>query len=245
MEKELSLKIQKWAAWSGIAYCILYGITFIILPHNYPPPDPSFTAQQLVDNYYLKYHSRILLGQALSAATGILYLTWATQLTVQMWRRESAPILSLIQLGGGILTTWVVMFPPAMWAWCAENAGVVDPQLIKMVHFIAWYVFDMTYWVTTIECIAIFLLIVWDKQKPALMPKWVGYLALIAGLSFLPLTIIPYFKTGPFAINGWINFHVVFITFGLFTAVASYYMIQDLKRVKISSAQAVGQAMKI
>jgi hypothetical protein len=204
-----------------------------------------YTAQELVDNYYLKFQWRILLGQALSAATGIFYLTWATQLTVQMWKREPMPILSLIQLGGGILTTWVVMFPPAMWAWCAENAGIVDPETIKMVHFNAWYMFDMTYWVTTMECIAIFLLIIGDKSKVGLFPKWVGYLSLISGLAFIPLTVVPYFKTGPFAINGWINFHVAFIMFGLFTAVASYYMVVDLKRNRISSPQGMGHAVKL
>ncbi|MCE5227112.1 MAG: hypothetical protein LLG05_14800 [Porphyromonadaceae bacterium] len=245
MDKELSYRIQKWCAWSGVGFVIFYGISFIILPHNYPPPDPTFTAQELVSNWYLKYQDRILLGQALSAATGIFYMIWCTQLTVQMWKREPVPILSLLQLGGGLLTTWVVMFPPVMWAWCAEVAGTVDPEMIKMVHFNAWYLFDMTYWITTVECIAVFLMVMYDKQKPALMPKWAGWLALVAGLSFIPLTVIPYFKTGPFALNGWFNFHVVFITYGLFTGVTSYYMVQDLKRIKIRSPQAMGQAMKL
>lgn len=77
------------------------------------------------------------------------------------------------------------------------------------------------------------------------MPKWVGWLALISGLSFIPLTVIPYFKTGIFALNGYWNFHAAFILFGLFTGVASYHMVQDLKRIRISSPQAMGQAMKL
>jgi hypothetical protein len=229
VDERISNSIQRLCAWCGFAFVVLYGFTFIYLPHNYPPPDPSFTAQQLVDNYYLKYQSAILLGQALSAATGVLYMMWCCQLTVQMWRREPLPILSLLQLTGGLLTAWVVMFPPAMWAWCAEMAGSADPKVIQAVHFIAWYLFDMTYWITTVEAIAVFLIVVLDKHQPALMPRWAAWLALAAGLSFLPLTAVPYFKTGIFAINGYWNFHVVFITYGLFTAITSYYMLQDLE----------------
>jgi hypothetical protein len=243
MDENVSHKIQVLCAWCGIAFVLVYGFTFIYLAHNYPPPDPSYTALELVDNYYLKYQSRIMLGQCLSAATGVLYMIWCCQLSVQMWRREPAPILSLLQLTGGLLTTWVVMFPPAMWAWCAAVAGTVDPKTIQMVHFNAWYLFDTTYMITTVEGIAVFLMVYFDKRKPALMPQWAGWLALIAALSFIPLTVVPYFKTGVFALNGYWNFHVAFTTYGLFTAVTSYYMAQDLRRARISAVSGIGRAV--
>ncbi|CUU59777.1 hypothetical protein Ga0074812_13177 [Parafrankia irregularis] len=243
MDETLSRRIQIVCAYAGIAYVILYGITFIVLPHNYPPPDPSWSAAELVQNYYLKHHDGILLGQTLSAATGVLYMVWCSQLSVQMWRREPAPILSLLQLTGGLLTVWVVMFPPAMWAWCAANAGSVDPEIIRTVHLVGWYCFDITYWITTIEGIAVFLLVLKDRTQPALMPKWAGWLALVASLSFIPLSLVPYHNTGPFAINGWFNFHVVFITFGLFIAVCSYYQVVDLKRPRIPATPGLAQAI--
>jgi hypothetical protein len=243
MDESVSLRIQQVCAWCGVAFVVVCGFTFIYLPHNYPPPDPSFTPQELVDNYYLKYRGGIMLGQCLQAATGVLYMVWCCQLAVQMWRREQAPILSLLQLTGGLLTTWVVMFPSAMWAWCAETAGTTDPRTIQMIHFIAWYLFDITYMITTVEGIAVFLMVYYDKQKPALMPQWAGWLALIAALSFIPLTFVPYFKTGIFALNGYWNFHIAFGTYGLFTAVTSYFMVQDLKRVHAPIVAGVGQAI--
>jgi hypothetical protein len=243
MENDLSKRIQLICAWCGPAFVLLYGITWCVLGHNYPPPNPMFTAQELVDNFYLKHQASILLGQSLSTATGILYMVWACQLTVQMWRRETTPILSLLQLCGGLLTTWVLIFPPALWAWCAEMAGTVNPELIKSVHFMAWYVYDMTYMVTTVEVIALFILVMADKQKPALMPKWAASLALFSGLSFLPITFLPYFKSGPFALNGYWSFHVAFISYGLFAAVIGPYMAQDIKRIKIPAIPGIGQAI--
>ncbi|ABD89111.1 hypothetical protein [Rhodopseudomonas palustris] len=243
MDETLSRKIQVAAAWCGPAFVVFYGLSWVVLGHNYPPPDPLFSAQELVDNFYVKYRSDILLGQSLSTALGILYLIWACQLTVQMWRRESTPILSLIQLTGGVLTGWVLMFGPVMWAWCAENAGTVDPALIKAVHFLAWYTYDMTYMITTVEVIAICLFAFFDKERPALMPRWSAVLALFSGLSFLPLTFLPYIKSGPFALNGYWSFHVAFISYGLFTAIIGWYMVQDLKRLKVPTVPGVAQAI--
>lgn len=243
MDERIIRKIQIICAWCGPAFVILYGLSWVVLGHNYPPPDPSFTAEELVANYYVKYRDQILLGQSLSTCLGMLYLPWTCQLTVQMWQREKTPILSLLQLTGGLLTAWVLVFGPAMWVWCAEFAGTVPAEMTKAVHFIAWYVYDMTYMITTIEVIAICLFAFLDKQKPAIMPRWAAVLALFSGLSFLPLTFLPYFKTGPFALNGYWSFHVAFITYGLFTGIIGYYMVQDLKRVKIAATPGVSQAI--
>jgi hypothetical protein len=243
MDGKLSQRIQLICAWCGPAFVVLYGLSWVVLGHNYPPPDPLFTAQELVDNFYLKYQDRIMLGQSLSTAFGILYLIWACQLSVQMWRREPTPILSIIQLCGGVLTGWVLIFSPALWVWCAEVAGKVDPEMIKAVHFMAWYVYDMTYWITTIEVIALFLLVMTDKEKPALMPKWAASLALFSGLSFIPLTFLPYIKSGPFALNGYWSFHVAFISYGLFAAIIGPYMVQDINRMKVPAIPGVAQAI--
>jgi len=243
MNEEIVRKIQVVCAWCGPLFVILYGISWVVLGHNYPPPNPSYTADELVQNFYLKYRGDILLGQSLSTFFGMLYLPWTCQLTVQMWKREKTPILSLLQLTGGLLTAWVLVACPAMWIWCAEFAGSVPAEMTKAVHFIAWYTYDMTYMITTIEVIAICLFVFLDKQKPALMPKWAAVLALFSGLSFLPLTFLPYFKTGIFALNGYWSYHVAFATYGAFTAIIGYYMAQDLKRVKIPASPALGQAI--
>ncbi len=243
MDEKLTQKIQILCAWCGPAFVVFYGLSWVVLGHNYPPPDPTFTAQELVDNFYLKYRDSIMLGESLSTAFGILYLIWACQVTVQMWRREAVPILSLIQLSGGLLTGWLLMFSPCMWVWCAEMAGKVDPALIKMVHFIAWYFYDMTYWITTIEVIAIFIMVMTDKEKPGLVPKWVAAIALFSGLSFLPLTFLPYIKSGPFALNGYWSFHVAFISYGVFTFAFGPYMAQDIRRKRIPAVPGIGQAI--
>ncbi len=241
MDERMFNRVQKLCAGSGIAFSALYLLSFIILPHNFPPPDPTYTAQELVTNYYAKYRDSIILWQSLAAVFGILYLPWATQLTIQMYRREKIPILSLLQFAGGILTTWALITVPVMFAWCAEVAGTMNPDIIKTVHFLGWYFFDMTYMFTFIEFFVIFVFAMIDKQKPALIPKWVAYLCLFEAISLVPLTLVIYYKTGIFAINGFWNFHVGVAALGSAVTFSSYYTLQDLKRIKVKPTQSIGQ----
>jgi hypothetical protein len=67
----------------------------------------------------------------MAALIGVLWIPRTTQLTVVMWRIEgSSPVLTIVQLIGGILTAWVVMFCPAIWAAAAFRPEV-DPNLIR------------------------------------------------------------------------------------------------------------------
>jgi hypothetical protein len=77
----------------------------------------------------------------------------------------------------------------------------------------------MTYMITTVQGFAIGALVFLDKEKPALMPKWAAAFAVFVGASFFPLTFLPYFKDGIFAINGYWSFHTAFIGYGLFIVV--------------------------
>ena len=79
--------VHKWTAWAAPLMILGYVVGWAILGHNVPPPDPSYTAQQLVDDYYLKYRGDIMLGQAISAFFGLLYLPFTCLIGVQMRRR--------------------------------------------------------------------------------------------------------------------------------------------------------------
>lgn len=120
-------------------------------------------------------------------------------------------------------------------------AGSVDPVLIKSVHFIGWYLYDMTYMITTIQTIAICIFAFLDIRQSVLVPRWAGVLALFSGLSFVPLTFLPYCKTGIFAINGYWSFHVAFISYALFTAIIGFYMARSLRNTN-TPAQASEQS---
>jgi hypothetical protein len=245
MDDKTTYRIQLWLAWSGPVMVVTYLYFWIILGHNYPPPSAALSGAELVSQFYGKYQSDILLGQSLCAASGMLYLPWCCLLAVQMWRREKVPVLSLMQLTGGALTAWVLVMCPAMWVWCAKNATntAVSPDLIKSVHMMSWYIYDMTYMITTVQLFGCGLFGILDRKAPTLVPRWAGWLAIGTGVGFMPLTFLAYNETGPWGINGVWGFYGIFGTWGLWFTSFTYYMFQDVKRVRVAPSPAIGVAI--
>jgi hypothetical protein len=236
-------RLHSYIAWTGPVCLVTFFASWIALSHNFPPPDPRYTGPELVANYYGKYRSGIMLGMSLAACFGMLYLPFTCLLSARMMEREKVPVLALMQLCGGALTAWILVMCPCIWVYCAEGANTLDPELIKTLHFVAWYIFNMTYMITTIQCVSIGIFTLMDTKTPRLFPAWCGWLSIIIGLSFSPLTYLPYVKTGPFAINGWWAFHLVVVGFGTFTSTFSYYLLNDIKRPRISASPGIGQAI--
>jgi hypothetical protein len=242
MNEDTLRKIAYWTAWTGPAWVLCYVVTWCIMGHNYPCPSQALTGQQLVEQYYLRYHDSILLGMALSSSIGILYMPWSIVLSYQMWQREKAPLLSAMQLIGGALTAFLIVCTAAMWVWCARWAGTpgIDPELVKAVHLSTWYVFDMTYNVTNVQLLGIGLFGLFERSKAPLFPKWVSWLALFTAASFVLETIMPYFNYGPLAIDGWWNFHFGFAIWFVWFAVQSYFVLREAARALKRPAIAVG-----
>jgi len=245
MDDKTTYQIQRWACWSGPVMVVSYLIFWIILGHNYPPPSVAQSGADLVKNYYVPYRGDILLGMSLCAFSGLLYLPWSVLLTTQMWRREKVPVLSLLQLMGGALTAWVLVLSPAMWAWCAKYAGTpgVDGELIKSVHMVSWYIYDMTYAITTMQLIGCGMFALLDKKTPAIFPRWCGWAALWAGFTFFPLTFLPYFDEGPLSFSGGWNFFVVFVSWGVWFTSYSVFMFKEVGRIRVAPAPGIGQAV--
>ena len=271
MNDKSARRLHLAVAWTGPLCLLTFFAGWIVLSHNYPPPDPMFTAQELVDKYYAKYRGGIMLGMSLSACFGMFYLPWTCIVSAQMrkiefpllyfqlqeeaeraahrkaafemMQREKVPILALMQLSGGLLTAWILVMCPCIWVWCAESAPYGNPETIRTLHFISWYIFNMTWMITAIQYIAIGVFSLIDKQKPLLFPPWLGYLAIGVSITFIPLTFLPYFKSGPFAINGLWAFHLIVAGFGITTLSTSHYVFKEIGRMRLKVSPGIGQSI--
>jgi|TARA_B110000967_G_scaffold209762_1_gene267517 hypothetical protein len=232
MNKQTSNSVELAIAWTG-PLCILGMIFFWgIMGHNIPPPNfAGMTAEQLVTDHYVKYQSSIAIGMAVTCIFGMLYLPWSCQLA-SMLRNEdgSMGVLSLMEYAGGILTAWVLAFCPAIWLACAIYATQLEPIVIKTIHSFTWYIYDMTFMITTVQLTGLGIFTVLDKQQ-TIFPQWSGWGALAVGVIFMPLVLIAFVTDGPFAVGGIWNFYIVFSTWlFLFFVPYSYFMIRELSR---------------
>jgi hypothetical protein len=229
MPKKENLRYQLLAAQCGFAFEILFTIFWAGFGHNLPPSSPNLSAADLAA-YFAAHRNAILFGNSMAALVGVLWIPWTAQLTVVMWRIEgSSPVLTIIQLIGGVLTAWVVMFCPAIWA-AVTFRSEIDPNLIRALNDVGFLLFNITYAVTSVQAIAAGLVGLADKSGSPVFPRWVCKWAIFTGISFIPLTAMPFFKTGPLSWNGVICFWAVFGTYFFWTASMGVCMVKDASR---------------
>ena len=229
-ENKLNIAI----AWCGPGFVLGYVIFWGIMGNNIPPPNMmGLTGPQLVATYYDAHQSTIAIGMAVSMAVAFLYLPWSCLLSGVINEGSQGPnVLSRMELTGGALTAWSLGFCPGVWLLCAIFAHDLDPNTIKAMHVFGWFIYDMTFGITTVQCVGIGLWTVLNK-KQKIFPAWAGWATIAVGTIFCTLVVLPWVKSGPFAVSGTWNYFVIFGTWlFLFFGVYSVFLVKEMNRRK-------------
>ena len=243
MDESTKRAIERGLAWIGPIWVLGYFYFWGYLGRNFPPPNMmAMTGQELVDQYYS--HSSVAVGMMGAASFGMLYAIRSLLLATNM-RDENGSMgpLSVLELGGGLLTGWLLAFCPAIWCACALLAGQIDPDIIKMTHTFTWIIFDCTYWITTMQMGAVGLWTVLNKRQQV-VPAWAGWTAIAIGASFIALVFMPFVKEGPFAVDGLFNYWIIFGTwFFAYFIVYNIYVLKHVYRSPEEQRIALGYAV--
>lgn len=231
MEQETQDKLNLAVAWCGPLFVLGYLIFWGIMGHNIPPPNMmGLSGQQLVDDYYGKHQTSIAIGMAVSMSVAFVYLPWTCLLSGIIGDSSGTNVLSRMELTGGALTAWSLGFCPGLWLLCAVFAHDLDPNVIKAFHVFGWFIYDMTYGITTVQCVGVGLWTVLNK-KQKIFPAWAGWATIAVGTVFTTLVVLPWVKQGPFTVAGTWNFFVIFTAWLLaFFGLYSFFLIKELSR---------------
>ncbi len=229
MTTRQNLEYQLLAAKCGFLFEALFTLFWGIFAHNLPPVSPALNATDLAA-YYAAHRHSIMFGNLMAAGISFLWIPWTAQLTVVMRKIEgSSPVLTIIQLSGGILTAWVLMFCPAIWATAAFRTDY-QPDTVRALSDVSFILFNTTYAVTSVQAIAAGIVGLADKSEHPVFSPAVSKWAIFTGFSFIPLTFMPFFTHGPLAWNGLIAFWGLFGTYFAWTASMGLSMIRDARR---------------
>lgn len=241
MEESAKRAIERSLAWCGPVFMVMIVATWAVMGQNLPPPNMlGLSAEELVSTYYGS-SSTIAPGMVAAATFALFYTVWSCLLASKM-RDEQGQLgpLSMVELSGGILTGWLMSFSSAMWAACAVLAQEVNPETIKFIHTLTWFVFDLTYMITTMQMVGLGLWTVLNKRQ-TIFPAWAGWTSLAIGVSFIPLVFVPFVSSGPFAVGGLWNFWIIFSAwFGPFFGVYSFYLLKHVYRSAQEQDSALG-----
>lgn len=239
MSMDSKVRHQLLCAWSGLAFALLYPICWAWLGHTRPALSPTLSAEQ-VASFYTLHRGDILIGMTAAAVIGALWVPWTAQLTVVLRRIEgNEPVLTIVQAIGGALTAWVLVFTPAMWAAAAWRQGA-DPDSVRVLSDIAYLTFTLTYSITAVQIVAAGLICLADDRTDPVFPRWVGWVSMLTGLSFLLVSCLPFFQTGPLAMDGIVVSGVPGSAYFVWTIATAIYLLKDARRFRSRAELAPG-----
>jgi hypothetical protein len=230
MTSRESLKWQYICAACGVSFEVLYSIFWGGFGHNIPPGAAANLSAHDLAAFYIQNHYSILFGDSVAAVVGILWVPWTAQLCIVLSRIEGVnPVLTIVQLIGGVLTAWVLVFCPAIWVTAAFRVDA-DPNTIRTLNDMGFIIFNITYMGTSLQAIAAGIVGLHDRNPQPVFPRWVSWWAIFTGLSFLPITGLPFFTTGPLTWNGLITYWILFGTYFVWCASMGVCMVRDTRR---------------
>jgi hypothetical protein len=122
------------------------------------------------------------------------------------------------QLAAGAFAC-LTFFMPALMFIVTAFRPERDPALTQTLNdmawiwlVIAWPPFLTQYWSFS------YAILTDDRHRP-LFPRWLGYYNIAAVFGFFPATLLPFFKSGPFAWNGFFVFWIPAIDFVVWFAI--------------------------
>lgn len=228
MDKRLSLWFEMACAWSGLLFLATFVICFGFLGHNLPaPPSPANDAETIA-SWIKANRSDLQLGWVLGLVCISLYMPWSAQISGHMARIEQhGRTMTYLQLIGGALTVFVVSF--AILCWSIATFRPDRPaEIQQMLTDFGWLSLETQWALTTVQMWAMAFIGLADRSDRPVFPRWVCWLSVWCGLTFVPASLTQYLKTGPFAWDGMLSFYIPYAAWLVWCGVTSCYMIRNI-----------------
>lgn len=236
MSQRSSLYFELVSAWAGPVFLLTFVICFMILGMNLPaPPSPTLSAD-VIASRISSHVGSLRAGWVLGLVFISFYMPWSAQISAHMARiEEHARTMTYLQLIGGALTVFVVSFAILCWSIATFRPDRPAP-IQQMLTDFGWLSLETQWALTTMQMWAMAFIGLADRRAAPLWPRWVCWLSIWCGFSFLPASMTQYLKTGPFAWDGVLSFYIPYAAWLIWCLVISIYMIGDV-RARLAEAQ--------
>jgi drug/metabolite transporter (DMT)-like permease len=207
----MNLRTQRLAVWTGPLTCLLFAVGLIGLAQFVPPPHTDASLDEVV-SLYADHTERLRAGLVLMMIGAGFIASWGSAITTQLKRIEGAHSpMTWTNLACTAANVMVVTVP-VMIMIAASFRPDRNPEITQALNDLAWIMFVMVFPPVMVQELAI-AAAVFAHPGQKVFPRWVGYFNVWCALLLVPAVLLPFFKTGPFAWHGILEFWLAGVVF--------------------------------
>lgn len=228
----VSRKTLLICGWCGPIAIIISLIGWLMAGMLPFPLGPGNTAEEVFQFYSGGTH--VTMGIVISSVSLGLVMPLIASITYVMWRFETQPVLTLVQLVTGTITC-ICLFLPMLIMAVAGFRPDRSPELMVLINDLAWLLFLTPIAPFIIQNIAIGAATL--SHPNALFPRWLGFVNLFVGFTFTFDILAYVFKTGPLSWNGLLIFWLALTTYSIWLIAMGWVIIRLAASATVSTAK--------
>ena len=157
--------------------------------------------------------------------------------SVQMRRLEkTTPVMTYTQLVAG--ATGILFFIiPALLFLVTAFRPERSPELTYLMNDFSWIVTVIPYPSQFMVCVAVGVCIL-NHPDNNIFPRWLAFFNFWLAIGFIPASLLPWFRSGPFAWNGLFPFWLAGTLFFLWFLVMAIVLVKAINRQAQEAAAA-------
>lgn len=232
MQDKIDTRYWRFCLWMGPVFIAVFFVCWGLLGHNFPPFSPDAPASQ-VAGWFRANAGSVRLGMVVAMTFAPAYGVWGYALA-KILEQSIGKDSILVQLArlGAAWTTITVLVPTSFWLTAAFRPESLPDWMIQTLYDMAWLLIDLAYAVTSVQMFALGVGWLSDKRAVPLIPKWLSWYGIWVGFMFVAECIMPYFRNGPFARSGLLNFWIEFLIWMGWVPVLTLYALGAVRRIE-------------
>jgi hypothetical protein len=132
-------------------------------------------------------------------------------------------------LAAGAVGMVAATFPLFFWIAAAYRPDR-SPEVTQALNDIGWVPFIINWPPAVCQAGAVAVAVLADRRPDPVYPRWMGYFLIWTCIAFTGSSLLPFFKSGPFAWNGLFSFWLAATFFGTFFLVLTWGTIRAVNR---------------
>lgn len=225
----MSIQGQSILLWTTPVAGVLFLVAFFFFPGFNPPMSPTMTPGEVAE--FFKENVAAIRAVAIfsNIICGTLVPFFALIVIHMLRVKNSSPVFaySYLMCSGVGLTAFIL----ADYCWAiAAFRPERDPQLISLLNDMAWLFFITPAGLLIVQNLCLALSIYLDENISPVFPRWVAHFNVATAILMAPGAFAAANKSGPFAWDGSLAFHLRLATFAVYVAVMFLVLVGVIRR---------------